>query len=67
MIAQRTSVPKRKVTYSLEGLLLLLELGGGLGQVLLDLVQFVLNLLDLLLQSANFLLSLVQKYKENRN
>ena len=47
-----------KVAYRLKGLLLLFQLGGGLGQGFLDLVQLVLDLLDFLLESANFLLGL---------
>lgn len=47
-----------KVTYGLEGLLLLFQLGGGLGKGLLNLVQLVLDLLDLLLEGTDFFLSL---------
>lgn len=51
-------MPRAKVTYGLEGLLLLFQLGGGLGKGLLNLVQLVLDLLDLLLEGTDFFLSL---------
>lgn len=50
-----------KVTHGLKGFLFLFQLGVGLGELFLDLVQFVLNLLDLLLQGTDFFLSLGEK------
>jgi hypothetical protein len=49
---------KSKETYGLEGLLLLFQFAVDLGELFLGLVEFILNGLDLLLESAGLLFEL---------
>jgi hypothetical protein len=50
---------KKKMTHVLQGLVLLFQLGVGLEQRFLDLVEVVLQLLHLLLESTDLFLSLL--------